>query len=71
MPQELAANRCSAQVKSMLRDALVRRAVVLGPDGQVTGRSGDLATLAVRGIDALDAYYGRYLPQVVLAAVVP
>ena len=69
--QELAANRCSAQVKSMLRDALVRRAVVLGPDGQVTGRSGDLATLAVRGIDALDAYYGRYLPQVVLAAVVP
>ena len=69
--QERAANRCSAQVKSMLRDALVRRAVVLGPDGQVTGRSGDLATLAVRGIDALDAYYGRYLPQVVLAAVVP
>ena len=69
--QEMAANRCSAQVKSMLRDALVRRAVVLGPDGQVTGRSGDLATLAVRGIDALDAYYGRYLPQVVLAAVVP
>jgi thiol reductant ABC exporter CydD subunit len=69
--QELAGNRCSAQVKSMLRDALVRRAVVLGPDGQITGRSGDLATLAVRGIDALDAYYGRYLPQVVLAAVVP
>jgi thiol reductant ABC exporter CydD subunit len=69
--QELAANRCSAQVKSMLRDALVRRAVVLGPDGQVNGRSGDLATLAVRGIDALDAYYGRYLPQVFLAAVVP
>ena len=27
--------------------------------------------MAVRGIDALDAYYGRYLPQVVLAAVVP
>ena len=69
--QELAGNRCSAQVKSMLRDALVRRAVVLGADGQITGRSGDLATLAVRGIDALDAYYGRYLPQVVLAAVVP
>ena len=55
----------------MLRAALVRRAVVLGPMARWTGRSGDLATLAVRGIDALDAYYGRYLPQVVLAAVVP
>ena len=69
--QELAGNRCSAQVKSMLRGHAHPRAVVLGPDGQITGRSGDLATLAVRGIDALDAYYGRYLPQVVLAAVVP
>jgi thiol reductant ABC exporter CydD subunit len=69
--QERAASRCSAEVKSMLRAALVRRAVLLGPDGQVTGRSGDLATLAVRGVDALDSYYSRYLPQVVLAAVVP
>ncbi len=69
--QELAANRCSAEVKSTLRAALVRRAVILGPDGHVSGRSGDLATLAVRGVDALDAYYARYLPQVVLAVVVP
>jgi ATP-binding cassette subfamily C protein CydD len=69
--QELASNRCSARVKSMLRSALVRRAVQLGPDGHVAGRSGDVATLAVRGVDALDAYYSRYLPQVVLAAIVP
>ena len=69
--QELAANRCSAEVKSTLRAALVRRAIILGPDGHVSGRSGDLATLAVRGVDALDAYYARYLPQVVLAVVVP
>ncbi len=69
--QELAANHCSAKVKSMLRAALLQRAVVLGPDGTVTGRSGDIATLAVRGVDALDGYYARYLPQVVLAVVVP
>ena len=53
------------------RRAQSERAVLLGPDGHVAGRSGDLATLAVRGIDALDGYYSRYLPQVVLAAVVP
>ena len=35
--QELAANRCSAQVKSMLRAALVRRAVVLGPMARSPG----------------------------------
>jgi thiol reductant ABC exporter CydD subunit len=69
--QELAANHCSAKVKSTLRAALVERAALLGPDGRVAGRSGDLATLAVRGVDALDGYYARYLPQVVLAAIVP
>jgi thiol reductant ABC exporter CydD subunit len=69
--QELAANHCSAKVKSTLRAALVQRAALLGPDGRVGGRSGDLATLAVRGVDALDGYYARYLPQVVLAAIVP
>ncbi len=31
--QELAANRCSAEVKSTLRAALVRRAIILGPTG--------------------------------------
>lgn len=69
--QELAASQCSAKVKSMLRTTLLQRAVLLGPDGTVTGRSGDIATLAVRGVDALDGYYARYLPQVVLATVVP
>ena len=69
--QELAADRSSARVKSMLRASLVRRVASLGPDGQVVGRAGDLATLAVRGIDALDGYYARYVPQVVLALIVP
>jgi thiol reductant ABC exporter CydD subunit len=69
--QEVAANRSSARVKSRLRAALVRRVACLGPDGQVVGPDGDLATLAVRGVDALDGYYARYVPQVVLAAIVP
>ena len=28
-------------------------------------RGGDLATLTTRGIDALDAYFARYLPTLV------
>ncbi len=39
-----------------------------GGDGM---RTGELAALATRGIDALDAYFARYLPQLGLAVVVP
>jgi thiol reductant ABC exporter CydD subunit len=68
---DVAADRCSAQVKAMLRNALVERAAVLGRDGTPVTRSGDVVTLAVEGVDALDAYFGRYLPQLVLAVTVP
>ena len=42
-----------------------------GHDGLVRERSGELATLATRGIDALDGYYSLYLPQLCLVAIVP
>ncbi|MEV5266723.1 thiol reductant ABC exporter subunit CydD [Streptomyces werraensis] len=68
---ELAAHRASAAVKSELRGRLLDRATALGPgwlDGQ---RTGSLVTLATRGVDALDGYFSRYLPQLGLAVVVP
>jgi thiol reductant ABC exporter CydD subunit len=68
---ESAGHRASASVKSQLRCALVRRGVHLGCDGLTTERTGDVATLATTGVDALDGYYARYLPQLVLAAIVP
>ncbi|RNL84812.1 thiol reductant ABC exporter subunit CydD [Halostreptopolyspora alba] len=34
-------------------------------------RAGELVTLATRGLDALDDYFARYLPQLVLATLVP
>ncbi len=68
---EAVGDRCSAQVKSMLRGALVERVGVLGPDGRAPVSAGALATLATRGIDALDGYFSRYLPQRLLAVIVP
>ncbi len=68
---EVAADRSSARVKSQLRTALVERLAVVGPRGLVARRSGDMTTLATRGVDALDGYYARYLPQLVLAVLVP
>jgi thiol reductant ABC exporter CydD subunit len=63
--------RAAAGVKSQLRRDLLRRAVELGPRWLATRRAGELSALATAGVDALDAYFARYLPQVVLAVVVP
>ncbi|QKV93844.1 thiol reductant ABC exporter subunit CydD [Streptomyces sp. NA02950] len=68
---ELTAHRASAAVKSELRLRLLERAVRLGPGWLDSRRTGELTTLATRGIDALDDYFARYLPQVGLAVVVP
>nr|WSU74799.1 thiol reductant ABC exporter subunit CydD [Streptomyces anulatus] len=68
---ELAAHRASAAVKSELRGRLLERAARLGPDWLTGQRSGSLVALATRGIDALDDYFARYLPQLGLAVVVP
>jgi ATP-binding cassette, subfamily C, bacterial CydCD len=63
--------RASAGVKSQLRRDLLRRSVELGPRWLATRRAGELATLTTVGVDALDAYFAKYLPQVVLAVVIP
>ncbi|MFE5852478.1 thiol reductant ABC exporter subunit CydD [Streptomyces sp. NPDC056500] len=68
---ELAAHRASAAVKSELRGRLLARAVELGPGWLSRQRTGSLAALATRGVDALDDYFSRYLPQLGLAVVVP
>ncbi|MGW6455648.1 thiol reductant ABC exporter subunit CydD [Streptomyces sp. NPDC055078] len=68
---ELAAHRASAAVKSELRSRLLARAAELGPGWLSGQRTGSLVALATRGIDALDDYFSRYLPQLGLAVVVP
>ena len=68
---EMAALRAATTVKSRLRRALADRAVRLGPVWLGGQRTGEIAALATRGLDGLDPYFARYLPQLVLAAVVP
>ncbi|MFF9013176.1 thiol reductant ABC exporter subunit CydD [Streptomyces sp. NPDC014870] len=68
---ELAAHRASAAVKSELRGRLLARAAALGPGWLSGQKAGSLAALATRGVDALDDYFSRYLPQLGLAVVVP
>jgi thiol reductant ABC exporter CydD subunit len=67
---EVAANRSSSRVKSELRQAFVEKVAETAPVGD-RQPVGELATLATHGIDALDGYFSRYLPQLVLAVIVP
>lgn len=68
---EAAAVRSSARAKRELREAAIGHAIALGPLGPAGRDPGDLAALVTRGIDALDSYFARYLPQLVLAVIVP
>jgi ATP-binding cassette subfamily C protein CydD len=66
--QEATAHRCAAAVRTQLRGQLLAHTVRLGPSGVSTA---EVTTLATRGLDALDGYFARYLPQLLLAAVIP
>jgi ATP-binding cassette, subfamily C, bacterial CydD len=68
---EATALRAAATVKSQLRSALTKRALRLGPGWLGGQRAGEIATLSTRGLDGLDTYFARYLPQLVLGVLVP
>ena len=68
---EAAALRAAAVVKSQLRRRLIAHALRLGPAWLTGQQSGEITTLATKGLDALDPYFARYLPQLVLGVLVP
>ncbi|MFI6598308.1 thiol reductant ABC exporter subunit CydD [Nonomuraea sp. NPDC050536] len=69
--QGVFAGRTATGVKSALRGRLLGRLGELGPARLAGHRSGELVTLAGRGLDRLDAYLTGYLPSIAVAAVVP
>jgi ATP-binding cassette, subfamily C, bacterial CydD len=68
---EAAALRAASKVKSQLRRRLTAHALRLGPGWLGRQHQGEVTTLATQGLDAMDTYFARYLPQVVLACLVP
>ncbi|MES8510443.1 thiol reductant ABC exporter subunit CydD [Cutibacterium acnes] len=67
--QESLAHRASASVKSQLRRDILQARLSRPTDA--TMPSGTLISLMTTGLDALDGYYSKYLPQLVLAVIVP
>jgi ATP-binding cassette, subfamily C, bacterial CydD len=68
---EVAALRAAATVKSQLRRSLTAQLQRLGPAWLARQQAGEITTVATRGLDGLDTYFARYLPQLVLACLVP
>jgi ATP-binding cassette subfamily C protein CydD len=68
---EVAGRRTAWTVLSELRLALVERRLRSQPAALDGAESAEIAAAAVQGVDGLEAYFGRYLPQVVLACLVP
>jgi len=67
--REAVAARAAARVQGQLRAALVEAIARLGPEWLGARSSAALAVTAGRGLDALEAYFGRYLPQLVQTVI--
>lgn len=69
--REVTAQRGAVLVKSELREQLLSHVFRLGPAYAAGERSGELVTTATEGVERLEPYLARYLPQVALSAFVP
>jgi ATP-binding cassette subfamily C protein CydCD len=69
--QEIAAAEVAVRLKQQLRYRLVGHLLRLGPSFARGERSGELASTAVDGIEALDAYFSQFLPQIAVSLLVP
>jgi ATP-binding cassette, subfamily C, bacterial CydCD len=68
---DLCSARASAEVATSLRGRLVAATIELPAEEMSRQRGGELALLVTRGVAAIDPYLTRYLPALVLAAVLP
>ena len=68
---EVAAGTLARRVKFRLRKQLVESILAMGPAYTRGERTGDLVNVAIDGIEALDAYFSQFLPQLALAVLGP
>ncbi len=68
---ESAAARAAAGAKEELRTQLLAKSFDRGPAWIADRGTAELSVLATKGLDALDAYFTRYLPALVTAVIVP
>ncbi len=67
---EHAAVRAAAEVRQQVRSRLYRKLLLLKPAG-LAGEVGPLTEVVTAGVEGLEAYLARFLPQMVLAGLLP
>ncbi|SEC62467.1 ATP-binding cassette, subfamily C, CydCD [Amycolatopsis tolypomycina] len=67
---ETTAHRAAARALSQLRETVVAAALRIGPR-RADRSPAEVAALATHGVDRLEGYFARYLPQLLIASVVP
>jgi len=69
--QQNFADKIAGQVKSDLRRRINQHLLRLGPAYTKSERSGEISNTLVNGVEALDAYFREFLPQIFLSALIP
>jgi ATP-binding cassette subfamily C protein CydD len=67
----LSGKTIAVQTKSLVQKSLLEKLEELGPAYLMGERSGEVSNTLSDGVEALDAYFSQYLPQLVLSALVP
>ncbi len=68
---EFTASALAIHLKQNLRQLILERVLARGPAFTRGERTGELTNTAVNGVEALDAYFSQYLPQLFIASLVP
>ena len=69
--REIMAHRTAAVVQKTLRRHLYNQIAALGPGYATHQRSGELVLSLVDGVEQLETYFGKYLPQLMVSALTP
>ena len=69
--QEVISHHTASIVKVALRERLYRHCLALGPGYFDQSRTGDVLMSLAEGVERLEAFFGRYLPQMIVAAFAP
>ncbi|MFC2063968.1 thiol reductant ABC exporter subunit CydD [Chloroflexota bacterium] len=65
------AGELSLSIRTNLRQRLLDHLVSSNPVSSTDTRTGELANTVMEGVEALDAWFSQYLPQLILAAILP
>lgn len=68
---EVSGHCLAARIKKELRSRLLEKIFSMGPVSGGTEETGELVALLSQGIEELEAYFSRYLPQLCIAALIP